>query len=214
MNFRIRSKQWYRARGGEIVYCVGRLPRQLKDTVPYRWWCVDNGAYILTYTPSGRFFADKVDRRDIIEHLPDCTGFDWVPPPKLQLREGAWYERKDGLIVGPCEPYIDPYNPEQRKWTMHGRWYHDDGYNPHSEHCIVREVDPPKPPTPKCRPFHSMEEFTPFRERWWRKIGVDDNRLYPPSYYNDEFHGGLSFECCLKARVFEDGSPFGIIDNE
>jgi hypothetical protein len=213
MNFRIRPKQWYRTRGGEIVYCVGRLPKQLKDITSFCWRFVDDGAYNLAYTTNGRF-ADKEDHRDIIEHLPDCTGFDWVPQPEpqLQLREGAWYERKDGLIVGPCEPYIDPYNPEKRKWVMCGRWYHDDGHNPHSGHCIVREVEPPKPPQPKYRPFRSMEEFTPFRERWWRC--KNHKTVLPPCHYNDTRHGGSTWVDRFARYVFEDGSPFGIIDNE
>jgi hypothetical protein len=214
MNFRIRPKQWYRTLGGEIVYCVGRLPKQLKDTVPCRWWCVDNGAYILTYTPSGRFFADKEDHRDIVEHLPECTGFKWVPPPKLQLREGAWYERKDGLIVGPCEKR-DPSQTGGFSWAMNSWMYYDDGTNTikHTDAFdIVREVDPPKPPQPKYRPFRSMEEFAPFRERWWRC--KNHKTVLPPCHYNDTRHGGSTWVDRFARYVFEDGSPFGIIDNE
>lgn len=68
---------WWRMRNGEIAYvAVIRT-----DGVPYRalGWV---GPDCETWTIIGEFIEDDADDMDLIEHLPDCTGFDWKPEPK------------------------------------------------------------------------------------------------------------------------------------
>ena len=142
---KLEAGQWYRRRDKSIVYCLGFGP--CKDN-KYPVLVTENEDCDCTewYKTDGTFTNNSAgSTNDIVEHLPDCTGFDWVAPPKA----------------------------------------------------------------PKYRPFKNAEEFKPHRDKWWKKVG-DDDRIYPPSYYNDKYHGGLSFEYCLQSRFFEDGTPFGV----
>jgi hypothetical protein len=170
------------------------------------WKVEDRNGYYSFYHSNGLLLENEQDLGDLVEHLPDCTGFDWMPAPKLQLREGAWYERKDGKIVGPCK--VDPEQPNRYgyKWNA-GCWrYRDDGKNDlcETEH-LVREVEPPQP---KYRPFKNAEEFRPYRNYW-----IKNNRcLKRVVEYSDFGVNGMSWESLLRSRTFEDGAPCGVID--
>ena len=78
-----------------------------------------------------------------LEHLPDCTGWDWQPPPKLQLREGAWYEQADGEVVGPANKRDTTTVP----WFIGFHWYRDDGTTLGTSEtlALIREVPAPAP---------------------------------------------------------------------
>jgi hypothetical protein len=215
---KLENGQWYRDASGVILYCLGHYPNS--DT----FLCLDKDHFeLLNYAEGGEFLSDYGgngnSRYYIIEHLPDCTGFDWVPAPKLQLREGAWYERKDGKIVGPCEPYKNPSWAPEAKWEVCGRWYSDGGKNPAPETNLVREVEPPPP---KYRPFKDAEEFKPFRDSWLmstgtdaitggfeRVISYDDHRVYVTI---GECTYWWSYKNAMERFTFDDGSPFGVID--
>jgi hypothetical protein len=172
--------------------------------------CCTKDTHIRYYTGSGKFDQLKQCLKDIIEHLPDCTGFDWVPAPKLQLREGAWYERKDGVVVGPCKKS----GLDDLPWFFGNFFYRNDGTNNATDWCyLIREVDPPQPPQPKYRPFKNAEEFKPFRNCWWYRDDSDGRKHFPPMYYSDSFHGGISFAYRFKTCFFEDGTPFGVLDD-
>jgi hypothetical protein len=203
MSVKLEAGNWYRTRGGEIVYCVGGS--KAVDTGD-RWIVENDEGEINTYHFDGRWLSDEVDENDLIEHLPDCDGFDWVPPkPKLQLREGAWYERKDGKIVGPIKAYSD--NISEGKWSCGRRWYPDDGSSPQDPWCLLREVDPP---APKYRPFANAEEFRPFRDKWWR--WKSDCCLNPPARYSDKEYGMNGYLFMFEKAEFEDGTPFGVLE--
>jgi hypothetical protein len=112
-----------------------------------RWIVESHNSSRYHFHQDGTWCEDETHGEDIIEHLPDCTGFDWVPTPKLQLREGAWYERKDGKIVGPCRllDSQERHGELVAKWVMNRFWYDDAGTNPSDCCCIIREVEPPQP---------------------------------------------------------------------
>lgn len=79
----------------------------------------------------------------------------WCRRKKLQLREGAWYERADGEIVGPCQRT----DHRTSKWFLKGLVYCDDGTNSgRADVHIVREVPEPKP---TYRPFANGSEYEP-----------------------------------------------------
>lgn len=131
---------------------------------------------------------------------------------EIKLEAGHWYRNKKGNIRR-CA-YIINHDSYRARFLM--EW--DDGsagfveeheVGEHLPDCTGFDWEPPKP-EPKYRPFANAEEFKPHRDKWWIKVDGLDERIYPPAYYNDEYHGGLSFEACLKFRQFEDGTPFGI----
>lgn len=69
---------WFRTRGGEVVF-ICRMA--LKDSP-----CVlagsDANGTVDYWASDGRFMATGSHALDIVEHLPECTGFDWQPEPK------------------------------------------------------------------------------------------------------------------------------------
>lgn len=282
MSVKLEAGQWYRTRGGEICYCIGSKP----VNKAYQFVFSDDCGNMMEYTQDGHYWENlEQDDRDIVEHLPNCTGFDWDPPkrpdapdgwrwiedyetiqdgdhywnkrckdgnpfpdqayasvgqtwgsvkstykncwgvlrkiePKLQLREGAWYEREDGEIVGPCEPR----STEDRAWAVGGWRYDHDGTNSVKGKKLVREVDPPKPPQPKYRPFKDAEEFKPFRDSWLmstgtdaitggfeRVISYDDHRVYVTI---GECTDWWSYKNAMERFTFDDGSPFGVLDDQ
>lgn len=204
MSVKLEAGQWYRTRSMGIVYFVGLKPVSKHGYCGVL--CSKNGDS-LSCRSDGRYSNETPEHPyDIIEHLPDCTGFDWVPKPKLQLREGAWYERKDGKVVGPCKPYDDEQT--DGLWSMGGCWYRDDGSTPHEPWHLIREVEPPKPPEPKYRAFKNAEEFKPHRDKWWKY--KDGDVIWPPACYSDEGYCDTDWDYCFVNQVFDDGTPFGI----
>jgi len=213
MSVKLEAGNWYRTRGGEIVYCVAKHPIDVQYPFLVCFDGKDDRDDFESYTIDGIFSEIVPTNRDIIEHLPDCDGFDWVPP-KLQLREGAWYERKDGKIVGPCKVDAKQPNKYGYKWCV-GAWrYRDDGTNAmeDTEHLIC-EVNPP---APKYRPFANAEEFKPHRDRWivdkmdgelLRCVKVFSGRASMATIY-----GCISMTDAFNRFEFEDGTPFGVLD--
>ena len=80
---KLEAGQWYRTRGGSIVYCGSKSAKYKNaflcecNSSPYVVRC--NGLHI-----HGNC------NWDLVEHLPDCTGFDWEPPkPEPKYRPFA-----------------------------------------------------------------------------------------------------------------------------
>jgi hypothetical protein len=199
MSVKLEAGQWYRTRANQIAKCIHMHPRR---------------GHLLVFGDGscGYYPPDQA-----VEHLPDCTGFDWVPAPKLQLREGAWYERKDGKIVGPCEVDREQPNDHGYKWTATPWRYRDDGSNLVTEdQWLVREVEPPQPPQPKYRPFKDGAEFKPFRDKWVKYKQSDVGKtMLCVSFSNEGVTACVSFmpyKTAFDSLVFEDGSPFGVTD--
>jgi hypothetical protein len=73
---------------------------------------------------------------------------------------------------------------------------------------IVRKIERPK----RYRPFANAEEFKPHRNRWWKwnPTKFPANRNYPPLVYDDNGHGGETWEQNFRDKVFDDDSPFGV----
>lgn len=205
---KIYADRWYRNRAGNIVYCVGRNMHD--ETYPFA--IQESSGDIHCYTADGRFYDQRkyAGGLDIVEHLPDCTGFDWVPKPTLQLREGAWYRRKDGKIVGPCKPSI---SREDRFWTVGGYFYMHDGTNTHPNLTLEEEVSDPTP-KPVYRPFVNSYEFAEYRDRWVRSSNTDNNLICRAMAYNDTFvffnEDPITMEKAFEKLLFEDGTPFGV----
>lgn len=209
----LQAGQWYRDGHGDIVYCIGFSPSTAGVSAQYPWVCCTKTKEIVNYTVRGKFDQLNECKKDIVEHLPGCDGFNWEPPkPKLQLREGAWYKRKDGKIVGPCEPCdvsITALTGGKARWRIGCLWYGDDGTCPVESNWLLHEVDAPKP---KYRPF-TWNEFAPHRDKWI--VDAQDVRYRVGSYCNQEVQiigigGGVSYRTLFIDFRFEDGSMIGV----
>lgn len=79
----IKAGQWWRRRDGEIVYVFGIIPTHVYAYV-LPVLAVSREGNLHRCTEVGKFVTTIAESPlDLIEHVPDCTGFDWVPePPK------------------------------------------------------------------------------------------------------------------------------------
>jgi hypothetical protein len=204
---KIEVGEYYRTGQKLIVLCLAHNP--YRKSTPYV--LVTKNGEINEHREDGKYFSSGIESEfDIVEHLPDCTGFDWVPKPKLQLREGAWYKRKDGKIVGPCKRSTDKAD---RPWSIAAIYYKDDGTNTINWATIIEEVPDPTP-KPVYRPFANRQEFSEHRDRWVKSSNADNNLLCRALAYNDTFvffnEDPITMEEAFKKLLFEDGTPFGV----
>lgn len=69
--------EWWRNRYGVIIYVAADVSDVINCTFPLLG--IDRCGDESTYTQDGIFWYDEHCLGDLIQHLPDCTGFDWVP---------------------------------------------------------------------------------------------------------------------------------------
>jgi hypothetical protein len=79
MNKKPQPGEWWRRRDGGIAYVVGRRPEC--DYTEWPLIVIDlYGGCREPYTEDGFLDESHVPcDEDLIEHLPECTGWDWVP---------------------------------------------------------------------------------------------------------------------------------------
>ena len=81
-----KAGQWYCTRSGEIAYVYASLDAELhkRARTDYPIKGVVSSFGQECWTLKGYVYADNHageanNPRDLVEHLPDCTGFDWKP---------------------------------------------------------------------------------------------------------------------------------------
>jgi len=84
----IKTGQWWRRRDGGIVKVFGIVPDHIRD-FPVFTYSVES---VLVYKTNGKFLGRGDHDDDLIEHLPDCTDFGWVPPPPKPKYEPWTFE--------------------------------------------------------------------------------------------------------------------------
>ena len=99
MSIKLEAGQWYRTLANQIVKCIHVHP--------------DRG-YLLVFKDGscGYYPPDQAK-----EHLPDCTGFDWVAPPKapkyrpfanaeeFKPHRDKWWRWKSDIFLQPPAKY-------------------------------------------------------------------------------------------------------------
>jgi hypothetical protein len=204
----IKANNWYRTRGGDIAYVAAIVP--FKHAFPVVGMFNNNHR---TWTKDGSYHSDRKAEYDLVEHLPDCDGFDWVPTPTIQLEVGKKYVLANGEVVGPLE-----YRPNMLEWKWMckrtDRWWNSSGTRFLSEltatESIVSEYVEPEP---TYEPFGNAAEFAPHRDKWMRRIN-GTNGAFTCNSYDDHgvWHGGTryTYKELIECK-FEDGSPCGRI---
>ena len=132
-------------KGHTLCYASGELRRARPDEIPQpvNINACDN--------PSGPCACGAWHN----ESDKPCDGDSFTPgkpveqAQPLQLREGAWYQLRKGLVVGPLSPnahgtykWIDPKTG--MNWTDAGKWWRN---GQESDNDIEREVPAPSEPT-------------------------------------------------------------------
>lgn len=78
------------------------------------------------------------------------------------------------------------------------------------------EMIPPAP-KPEARPFADASEFAPYREKWLRPKSNSHRRFIVVDYDDTwvQFVGNapMRWKEAFGSYVFEDGSPFGVVDS-
>ena len=101
MSVKLEAGQWYRTLANQIVKCIHVHP---------------NRGYLLVFKDGscGYYPPDQAK-----EHLPDCTGFDWVAPPKatkyrpfanaeeFKPHRDKWWKYDAGEVFWPPSCYSD-----------------------------------------------------------------------------------------------------------
>ena len=71
-------------------------------------------------------------------------------------------------------------------------------------------------PEPSWRPFRDAKEFEPHRDRWVREIAFE-HELHRIDSYSLEIveinYTHQSWDIAFERVVFEDGTPFGVLEN-
>lgn len=95
--------QWYLTRGGDIMLTVldkKNINTDYDGTYPIL--TVDRSGADYSYTSVGSYRDDGFeDDYDLVEHLPDCTGFDYVNPTAKVLERvpiKLWIDLKKNHI--------------------------------------------------------------------------------------------------------------------
>jgi len=95
----IKANNWYRTRGGEIAFVFGINPYSPKERESVHGTLKEG--WLISWFANGRYLRVPLADEDLVEHLPDCDGFDWVPTPKIKLEFNKKYVQTNGEIVGP-----------------------------------------------------------------------------------------------------------------
>ena len=137
--------EWWRTRGGEIRFVVGVSPSN--EFFPI--WSTDTDDYMETHSVDGNVMIGKEWREDLVEHLPDCTGFDWQPEaeqwPKYREAWSFAFVRRDSPSSA---GYVDPDGSD---WWF-GEWTDRDETDRNHltrEEALAR-LNPQIPTCPDC----------------------------------------------------------------
>lgn len=76
----IKYGQWWRTRAGVIVFVFSLLPKEVTTNVLQPVAVVSKDGAYFSHCTNGKYLLDASQSgRDLVEHLPDCMGFDWKP---------------------------------------------------------------------------------------------------------------------------------------
>jgi len=211
MSVKLEAGNWYRNRDGKIFYCIGESKAMMSGGDS--WLVEDEMGSNECFYANGRFVDYEENKRDLTEHLPDCDGFDWVPPKRPDAPEGwRWLEDDEKIQDGDCywgKKYSDKeFIDDKASFYIGQTWVRLKHLMPHTW-GVLREVNPP---APKYRPFANREEAFPFCDGWWLDDG-DPVRIARVS--NDYvFVGGraYSFDMAFASLKRPDGTLFGVLD--
>jgi hypothetical protein len=134
-------------------------------------------------------------------HWDICDGtIAWAPIPKFEP-----IDPPTGYEIVPHEGY--EFRDGDMIWEIDKWWSLADLQRKPFHHDLIA-----RPIKPKSRPFRNAGEFRPFRDRWWRYKGDCKTRSRPPAAFDDEGAADCTWQECYDRLVFDDGSPFGIVE--
>lgn len=115
--------EWWRMRNGEIAYVALDVVSDEFGILAVERTCHGEIA-AHAYNRKGDYFRSLESEKDLVTHLPDCTGFDWKEPepePKYvpftleTYPRDAWVRVSDIEMQATAVSNAGPY--------LHGAWY-------------------------------------------------------------------------------------------
>lgn len=201
MSIKLEAGQWYRNRDGEICYCIGNS-KAMSDQSDH-WFVETETAYCETFHTDGSFLGNTENKRDLIEHLPDCTGFDWEPPKPIEPPEG-WRLLTDDDEITVDDLWLDT----DRKWRNFTFMSSDicgSKWNQDRHPFMARKIEP------KYRPFANDQEAFPHCDEW---LVNESNHKLRVGRVNKSgiatYDGYFDFEHAFFKYKKLDGTPFGV----
>lgn len=181
-----------------------------------RFVSVDSDGDFMFVEKSGDISAFNAE---FLVYLPECTGFDWTPPsPVKQIEPPTGYRLlgrdevvADGDLFIKRAPAGNDYDWRTASVDHLGTTV---GYLVDIYHiaCFARKIEP------RYRPFANAAEFAPHRDRWVR-LKSDTSMQMRVVCYNDRVVWiesdrvtGNRYGYVFDRFVFEDGTPFGVLD--
>ena len=184
-SFTIEPGKYYERRNGGTVGPVTKNESPcFKESHPFS--CEG-----ITYRADGKCsVGDREHNLDLVREA-DFT---------IQVKEGFWYERRDGVFVGPVQ------KGQMDRWLIGSEIYAQGGkHNSNHDRDLVREIN--------ARPFEGMAEFAPHRDKWVRFMGGTTTAKVS-DYSDGRVSIGkvdASWRTAFASVVFDDdGSPFGV----
>lgn len=102
--------EWWETRNHERAYVVASLPENLPiQSSPHShlagWVIADGRIRGVSWSRKGEWIAECDGGRDLIKHLPDCTGWDWQPHDWVELDpvNYGWHVLRKGVDWFFCE---------------------------------------------------------------------------------------------------------------
>lgn len=125
----------------------------------------------LSYWLHARTNLNIVEIREALAPLNAAIREQEAEKP-LQLREGGWYQRRDGKVVGPAK-LLDP--DTDHPWKVDAYWYSDSGaeYSYRGNYGLIREV--PAPEAVMTLPEISLAELATMTGSFVRPDGIVQN---------------------------------------
>ena len=200
---KLEAGQWYRSRGGEICFVVGKSA--VFACGEDCWVVEESHGATETFTEDGFFLSVRSEHhRDLVEHLPGCDGFDWTPPKPIKPPTG-WRLLTEGEIISTDDLWCD--KDIWRNYTFSEAAVCGNRWDAAKHTPVARKIKP------KYRPF-TWEEFALHRDRWI--VDAQDVRYRAGSYCNQGVQltgvvaDPVSYNVLFHAFRFEDGSMIGV----
>lgn len=116
--------EWWETRGGDRAFVVASLDNQTLmesgENCQLIGWAIHRSRIECTsWSRAGRWVSGQTFERDLVKHLPDCTGWDWQPQKPPEPGEGWRLLQPDEQVINGDECIHKRFPVE---WELSDNW--------------------------------------------------------------------------------------------
>lgn len=159
---RPQPSEWWRTRGGEIRYVVADVSGLVDCSQPII--SIDCDGDTMHHSLDGSYyFDDGSDENDLVEHLPECDSFDWVPEVYPQ-----WYLdfNRNVVLKRTSTDHVTYYENSGESDSLWGPWHTEKNFKKLTEAEAIALLD-------KHTPVESPDDWV-IQDRCEARPGVDE----------------------------------------